>query len=153
MAAIAAEKIIQFPRQLELPLVWWNDSELWRERVLKRAHAMLAEDEALDNVYWLTKALQTRSYVRNLSSLQCRIDDELQRFNNKTGYTESEKAKIVAKAVNRTMGEVLTEMEDIAYIMRYTAKTDHLIERATKLKAAWECLQEITLEDVMEDAA
>lgn len=146
-------EIIQFPRQLELPLVWWNDSELWRERILKRAHSMELEDDALDNVYWQTKALQNRSYIRNLSAQQCRIDDELRRLDGKTGYTEGEKARIIAKALNINVGDVLSEIEDIRYIMRYTAKTDHMMERIAKYRAAWECLQEISAEDLLADAA
>jgi hypothetical protein len=104
-------------------------------------------------VFWETVALRSRNYVRQLTPLQRRIDDELQRFNTKSGYTEGEKAKLVAKAVNRSVSEVLDEMDAIVYTMRYIAKTDHLMEKIAKRRAAWECLQEIAMESLVEKAA
>lgn len=147
-----AEKIIQF-RQLELPLVWWNDSELWRERILKRAHTMATEDAVLDDIYWEVEALKSRNYIKELSPLQRRIDDELQAFTNKTGYSEGEKAKAIAAKIHQPVSVVLSEIQDIIYIMRYIAKTDHLLAKVAKYKAAWECLQEITAESLLADAA
>lgn len=93
-----AKKILKFPQQLELPLIWWRDIDLWREREHISNIKRPTEDEALTNIYNQARAysgkLKTRldPIEKKVYALELRSFQECPRY-----FNEAERRVWVSK--------------------------------------------------------
>lgn len=55
-----AKKILKFPQQLALPLVWWAEPALWEGHYTASTISRPAEDEALENILIASKLKRGR---------------------------------------------------------------------------------------------
>lgn len=98
MAEEAKTKIIEFNRQLDLPLVWWSESKVWEDRYLPSTVDRPTEDMALENIYNHACLKQGRLKIR-LDPLEYRVyKTELQSYRKCPRYfNQDERQSWVAK--------------------------------------------------------
>jgi len=122
-------KIIQFNRQLELPLIWWHEPSIWRERHLVSTIDRPTEDEALENVYQMARfhsgkmktqlgAIEKRVYLCELRSFR-----ECPRW-----FNEAERHQWISKQT----GLVVTEIKEILATVDTVTFHQLLLDEAEK---------------------
>lgn len=142
-----ADKIIEFPRQLELQLVWWQKPSLWRERHHVSTISRPVEDEALDNVYYSSRAI-SGNFGRRLNGLERKVFQlELHSLQKNPKYfTAVDHQNWIAKRTGLTNAMVKDTLNGIRYVISELVRTDDLaIEQAWKITAK-EILQELAAE-------
>lgn len=121
-------KVIEF-RQLELPLKWWEDVGLWKERHLASTIDRPTEDEALENVLIQAKHRggKLRTHIgkieRRVYMLELRSFKECPRY-----FNESERRQWIAKQT----GYGVQEIKDILASVDVAMMHELLIDEAEK---------------------
>lgn len=137
------KKIISFPKQLELPLVWWAEPNKWRERMLVSTTERPTEDTALDNVYYASLMRSNRLKIklapheRNIYRKELESHKKLPRYAN-----EDERAKWVARQLGVGVQYVLDTLETVRVIMTNQDIYESLFDEQVFIEAVKEVLSE-----------
>lgn len=100
-------KIIQFNKQLDLPLVWWSEPKLWSERYLASTIERPTEDEALENIHNAAK-VKSGKMKAHVGKIEKRIYMlELQSFRDcPRWFNEVERQQWIAKQTGYSILEI-----------------------------------------------
>ena len=139
--------LIEFPRQLELPLVWWHDTNLWRERRHVSSVQRPVEDEALDNVYYSSRAMSGK-FGRGLNGLERKVYflELLSISRNPKYFTAVEHQRWIAAKSRLSVPIVKDILNGVRHVIHELVRTEDLaINQAWKITAK-EILQELEAE-------
>lgn len=130
------DKVIEFPKQLELPLVWWHKPHLWRERHHVSSVQRPVEDEALDNVYAQSRGAKGH-LDRGLNGLERKVYRlELKSFHECPRYfNEKERHVWVANKTGLTIHMVKDILNEVSWVLRDLDTAE--IVQATRADVLW----------------
>lgn len=150
--------IIAFPdapntRQSELPLKWWHETNLWREREHVSAVRRPTEDMALDNIYYASRAAGGK-YGRDLNGLERKVYflERLSRQQCPRYYTDTERQQWVANKTGLSIHAVKDVLHGVDIVIRELLRLQDMAVEYRWKQAAKEILEELAAEYAALDA-
>ncbi len=135
------------------PSAWWHNPELWRLRKLVTTISRPVEDEALDSIFYQSRAVRRHRFLPKLTWLERHVYDlDLRARKYLPHYhTEHERAQWIAEKLRgRVSGawQVKAILDDVSYVAREYERLEAVADVYARRAAVLETINDVTAEQI-----